>query len=1125
MKKNECIFLEWKITGLQKVLRIMRLTVFLLLLSVISVFADKSYSQNKVLNLNMKNSTVKEVLRNIEKQSEFVFMYSEKLIDVNREVSLNVKNRKINEVLDELFAGTNVNYKVRDRFILLTTPEVYETDLMVQQQPAVSGTVTDESRQPLPGVTVLVKGSTRGTVTNSDGNYRLTNIPEDATLQFSFVGMQTQEVEVDDQSKIDVTMVVDALGIEEVVAIGYGTQRKVNLTGSVVSTSGDDIIKSQSPNVANSLTGRLPGVIINSRSGEPGRDDPSIYIRGRSTTGDASPLVIIDGVERTGLSQLNPNDIENVTVLKDASAAIYGARAANGVILVTTKAGKLGKPTIEFTINQAFSQPTRNAKMADSYKFATVMNEIDFSQGRDPRYTEAEIQKFKDGSDPNYPNTDWYDYMVKEFTPQRQTNLSLSGGTNAFLYFVSLGELNQDGQFKNGTTNYKRYNLRSNIEANVTEGIKVGLNLSARFDDKHYPRWDMFSLYSNIFLYHPDWQPFWPGTDKLTPNRGSDNVINWVSDDAGWRDQKNKQMNLSFFYRVEIPWVKGLWIDGSANYDAGYWHNKLWYKPTYVYYKDTEDGSLNRGNSGMGPFAPELNEDMSENSILTLNTKINYAQKFGDHNVNIMVAYEQMQGNFANFSASRRNFISIALPILSAGSTDKNDWTNSGSESETARLNYFGRASYDYNGKYLAQFILRYDGSVNFPENKRFGLFPGISFGWRLSEEEFMDGFENLNNLKIRGSYGEMGNDKVAAFQYLNTYSFDSYWYPMVIGNTEVAGVVPSGVPNPNITWEVAKTGNIGLETTWWKGLLGTEIDFFRTRRENILTTASAVVPDYTGLQLPDENIGIVENKGFELKLSHINNSHLLKYSFSGNFSFSRNKVIFNNEAPAAEPYQLSTGRPMGAPLVYKAIGIFKDQAEVDRYPHLAGAQPGDIKYEDVNGDEEINSRDRIRINQTPIPEIVYGLTSALKYKNFDLSLLFQGQANATIFPGGHMAVLSSSFGNFLEWRAKDRWTPQNTVAKMPRSSQEDSNYNTYSSTHWGLNAAFLRFKNMELGYNLPSKLSNDLKVQNLRLYVSGENLLIIKDHMKDLGFDPETTTYWYYPQQRIFNVGLKLTF
>jgi TonB-linked SusC/RagA family outer membrane protein len=1003
-----------------------------------------------------------------------------------------------------------------------------ETPEPQQSRTRITGTVVDQTGEPIIGANVLEKGvAASGTITDVDGKFTL-EVRANAILQISFIGYVTQEISVSGQSSLNVTLAEDNLALEEIVVVGYGTQKKVTLTGSVVTAKGADIVKSPAVNVTNSLAGRLPGVIINNRSGEPGRENTSLYIRGRSTTGNTSALIIIDGVERGGLENINPNDIENISVLKDASAAIYGARAANGVILVTTKRGSSTKPVINFSYNQGFSQPTRNPRMADSPTFFTVYNEIEESEGRPARYSDAEIQKFREGTDPNYANIDWYNYIIKDWTPQHRTNVSVSGSGERAKYYVSLGELAQDDMYEHGSRKYNQYNIRSNVDVKLSEHLTVGANLAGRYDDRHYPYEGANNLNSHIFLYQPNWLPYWPGTDYPMPNRDNENILNWVSDNAGYTDQDIKTLQSSIFFNWQVPWVKGLKIDGIGSYDYASNFTKTFRIPTYVYYKD-DAGGYTKGRAGSGVNKATLTDRGEFSDQLYFTVKATYERTVEQHNLGAMIGYEQQKTKGNYLQAYRSDYTSTSIPQIFAGSTDKSMQSNDGSASQGARQNVYGRLNYDYAGKYMAEFTMRRDGSPNFPKEKRFGYFPSASVGWRLSEESFMKELDEINNLKIRGSYGVMGNDLVSAFQYLTAYGYGRNY---VIGGTDVSGLQETNVPNPNITWETAKTWNIGLDATLWNGLLGIEFDYFKTRRSDILTKRSATIPTYTGLSLPDENIGIVDNKGFELVLTHANSINDFRYTVSGNVSFARNKVVYIDEQPAAEPYQYATGRPMGASLLYNSLGIFKDQAAVDAYPHLPGTVPGDIIYEDANGDGEINSRDMVRQDLINIPEIVYGLNVYCAYRGFDLSLLFQGQENARQNFGGisgnWFPVMSYSFGNFLAWRAEDRWSPSNTDASMPRASYalwNNSTNSVYNSTHWRVNAGFLRLKNVELGYQLPQKVCDRIRIQGLRLSVSAYNLFMIYDHMKDLGFDPETAEFWYYQQQRTLNLGINLTY
>lgn len=1107
--------------GFIKILIAMKFTLFFILITVAQVFAT-TYSQTTKFSLNLQETTLSQILEEIENQSNFRFLYNDDLLEDKSYPRISYSDKTIDEILTEVLDGSGNNYAVLDNNLIVITP-AYDGD----QSKQVRGVITTEDGEPLPGVTVVIKGTNKGTVSDVDGKYTLEKISDDAVLVFSFVGMKSQEILLGNQSVINLTMEMDALGIEEVVAIGYGTQTKATVTGSVVSTKGEDIVKSRTPNVENALTGLLSGVTVNQRSGEPGKDDATIVIRGMSTTGDTNPLILIDGIESSELSRINSADIESVSVLKDASAAIYGARAANGVILVTTKSGQKGAPAFSFDYNQGFSQPTRTLKMADSYTWAQVYNEILASQGQTLKYSENDLQKFKEGKEDGYTTTDFFKETIKTLTPQSQTNLSVSGGTDKIDYFMSLGYINQDGMFKSGSLNVKRYNFRSKISVQATNYLKIGLDVSGRQSNNHYPVKTSAETLGHLMLYQPDWTYHWPGTNYLRGLRDNENMLINITDDCGTTNETLKNLESKLYFKLDIPWVKGLAAIGSANINTGNSFTKRFDLPTYVYYKDGDDYIYAR--TGDGSDYAELYETYTQNTTTTLNAQINYDKSFGEQSLNLMAGYEQMQYSYDYLYAYRTDFPSTALEELNAGSSDKYKQGNAGTGSSTARQNFFGRAIYDYAGKYMAQVIFRYDGSPNFHKDKRWGFFPGISLGWRISEESFMQNFGFVQNLKIRGSYGELGNDNVDAFQYLTTYSYGSNY---VLGNNDVIGLVQSSVPNPYITWEVAKSTNIGFDATLWDGLLGVEFDYFYTKRENILTTRNAIIPDYTGLELPDENLGIVDNRGIDLHLTHMKRiSDDFSYSLIGNFSVARNKVIFTDEAPAAEEYQLATGRPIGSELFYLTDGIYKDQAQVDASVHMTGAQPGDLIYVDYNKDKVIDNKDMVRFDETTTPRITYSLIGKINCKAFDFSIMFQGQEKAMINIGGDMSyayytVMSYNLGNFLAWRADDRWSPGNTDASQPRADYSNFNINnSYKSDHWINKAGFLRLKNVEFGYTLPSSVAQKVGLKGLRAYVNGSNLLILYDHMKDFGFDPETTSSVYYPQQRVFNIGVNMTF
>ncbi|WP_288170972.1 TonB-dependent receptor [uncultured Alistipes sp.] len=993
-----------------------------------------------------------------------------------------------------------------------------------------TGTVKDSRGNAVGGATIVIEGTTLGVTTDSEGGFSIDAAPEDVLL-VNFIGYTSQSVPVGVRSRFEIVLEESATAIDEVMVVGYGTRKKTTLTGSVVSVKGEEIASSPAIDVASSLAGRLPGLIVNARAGDPGAPDTQIFVRGRGTTGDNSALIIVDGVERGDISKINPNDIESINVLKDAEAAIYGSRAANGVILVTTKRGAKGRAVVNFSYDQGFQQPTRTPKMADSYTFASVANEMAVLRHSDPNsdpvlpYTPEDLAKFKAGKELGYRTTDWYRRTMHKWVPQHRTNVSVSGGSDRINYFFSAGELMQRDRFKESSGKYRQYNVRSNIDVKIARSLTMGLNLAGTFDKRHVPYFSSTEMASHIFLYHPYWETYWPGTNYLKPLRGDQNWVNMVSDNAGYHDLENKKFQGTLFLKWEVPWVKGLMLEASGSYDTLHEYWKTFRTPSYVYHEDGEGGYVKKLD-GMGPAKAQLTDRSEMSSQTYFFAKVSYKRSFGDHNLDALLGYEQTTTDGWYLEGSKTDFASPSLPVLNVGPADQTKWGLGGYSSENARQNVFARVNYDYKGKYMAQVTMRIDGSAIFPEEDRFGYFPSFSAGWRISEETFMKSADFIDNLKLRASWGMMGNDRVAAFQHMMTYNYGNNY---VIGGSDVQGLQETRVPNPGITWEVSKTWNFGLEASFWNSRLWMEFDFFRSVRDHLLTTRNKSVPEYTGMTLPNENIGKVLNRGFELVIGHRNRVGEFGYSVTGNLNFARNKVLFIDEAPAAEPYQMLTGNPIGSTLFYEAIGIFQDQADLDSYPHMGGAQPGDLKFRDVNKDGVLDSKDRILVTQTKIPEITFGLNFTFNWKNFDLSLLFQGQQNSKFYMEGNedfFKYMDDQWGNFLQWRADGRWIPgaDNTHATQPRGGQSGVN-TTDRNTHFMFSGNFLRFKNAELGYTLPSRIAEKLRMGGIRISLSANNICFLYDGLKDLGYDGEASSFWNYSICRTINVGINLTF
>ncbi|MEO5997039.1 MAG: TonB-dependent receptor, partial [Chitinophagaceae bacterium] len=873
--------------------------------------------------------------------------------------------------------------------IFVHLPRIVAQDLNV-----ISGTVVDgRTSKAIQGVNILVKGTNRGASTGANGRFSIQAAKGDA-LVISYISYETKEVLVGDQKSINVSIAESSSTLEESVVVGYGTQRKATLTGAVASINNKQLKRSPALNLSNALAGQLPGVITSNRSGEPGRDNSTILIRGRSTTGDNSPLVVVDGIQGvSGWERINPNDIESISVLKDASAAIYGAQAANGVILITTKRGTTGKPTINYSFNQGLSKPTRIPKMASSAVFGEFVNELLAKDVQPPRWTEDELKKFADGSDPiNYPSVNWYKEILQPNTFQSMHNLALRGGSENIKYSVSGSFSNQDGIFKKGSTNFKTYSLRTNLDAQVSKNIKVGFDVNAGIDDGNFPNSSTTNTFGRMLVV--PWIPvYWPnGLPSAGLERG-DNPAVMVTDATGNVNDLTQRYLLKASFDINLPFISGLGVDGYFSYTNNTNFIKNFQKPWTVYdYNSVTKQYIPVGGGGI--LAPQLRETSNRDKRSLINLRVKYEKRFNDHNLNTFIAVEQEEAYNANFSAFRRNFLSASIDQLFAGSLTGQE--ASGSASNRGRKNLFGRVGYGFKDKYLVDFNFRYDGSSIFPKGRQFGFFPGIAIAWRLGKENFIEkNFAFVDDLKLRASYGKIGNDRVAAFQYLQSYTLGMQGYNFGATPTQSLGLTAGVSPNPNITWEVLKTTNLAMDGTFANGLIGFTVDVFKQERSNILATRDLAVPSYTGLNLPNENIGVVQNKGIEIELTHTNKINKLTYRVSGNVAYVKSKILYISEASNVPAWQKAEGHAIGAQNYLKALGIIRTKAEFDAVPKVQGSKIGDLRYEDVNGDGMITFLDNVRLDRTNTPEITFGLNFTVDYNNFSLFANFAGQSNA----------------------------------------------------------------------------------------------------------------------------------
>lgn len=997
----------------------------------------------------------------------------------------------------------------------------------------ITGKVT-EGGGAVPGVSVRIKGTNQGTLTDDQGKFTLSANVGDSLI-FNHVSYVTQAVAVKSTAPINVALTTVSQSVNEVVVVGYGTQKKATLTGSISVVKGADIVKSPQPNVSNALSGRFSGVIANNRSGEPGYDGSNVSIRGLATTGSNDVLIVVDGVpgQIGGLDRLDPNDIESISVLKDASAAVYGSRAANGVILVTTKRGKTGKPTVSYSFNQGFSSPTRLPDMADAATYATIRNEIQYygnkAGGMNQIYSDDQIRKFRDGSDPlNYPNTDWQKETLKKTALQSQHSLSVNGGSDNVRYYVSLGMIKQDGIYKNGVTDYNQYNFRSNIDADVTKRFKVSLYLSGREESRIYPVTGAGDIFRSIYRAYPTIAARYPN-GLPTSGIENNNPIMQVTDIGGTNRNPTQVFNGILKGSYLIPGVEGLSLDGFFSIDKSWSFAKAFSKPYGVYDYVAATDFYRKTTVGGSNGAATLAEGQLNRSLLTSNIKLNYARQFGKHNVSAFVAFEQSKTTQDSLGAYRMNFPTPLTPELSQGGPAAADKNNSGNSYNFTRRSYFGRLAYNYQEKYLLEAQARIDGSSTFPKGEQYGFFPSVSAGWRVSQEEwFKSSVGFINDLKLRASYGTLGNDNVGLFQYFDNYTLNNQY---VIGSVIHSGIDLTKLGNPSITWETAKKLDVGLNAQFLKHF-SLEFIYFQQKRTNILTPRNASIPQLSGIVnpynsdplVPFENIGKVNSEGIEATLGYDNRTNSgFGYHISGNMTYAKSKVVFIDEAAGTLAYQQKTGKPLNTDLLYNVLGIFRTEADLNKYPHLPNAQLGDLIYEDYNNDGKISADDQTRTKYGNIPEITYGIVMGADYKGFDVSMVFAGQTHVNQY----VLPESGTIGNFYSSWADNRWSPANIQGSFPRVDERASssiNGGLFKNSFWYNNASFLRLKNVELGYNVNAGVLSRMRISGLRIYASAFNLFTITK-VKD--YDPEGSSGsgQFYPQQRILNVGANVKF
>lgn len=1112
----------------------MKLLSFFILVSAITTLAANSYSQQTKFNISFHSATVREVLQKIEDSSEFIFLYSEKSVDVDRKVDVNVTNQTVDVVLDQLFNGTRNFYEIRNRQIsILEKGSTEDSYLKIgtessQQPKSISGKVTDSSGGALPGVSVVVKGTTTGVITDSNGNYSLTNIPANSTLQFSFVGMKTQEIVAGVKANINVVLAEEAIGIEEVVAVGYGTQKKGNLTGSISSIKSNDLVVSPVSSTANALVGRLPGLISIQQSGQPGADAAKLSIRG---FGDA--LIIVDGVE-TAFNNIDPNQIEAISILKDGAASIYGSRAGNGVILVTTKRGNSGKPTITLNTSYTGQALTAFPRLMGSGQIAELSRESWINSGRPAEtapYTLEEIQKYYDGTDPQYPNTDWRSLLIRDWAPEQQHNLSVRGGSDKIKYFGFISYLDQESMWKGGKGgNFKRYNLQSNIDAKITDNLSLRLDISATNEYRKYPwRSQKWELWADFFQTFPMYPATLPDKTKLSyANGGGTGGAHLMtnSDIAGYDNTDNTTLNTTMSLDYSVKQVKGLSLKAFINVLQYNSFEKFFEKPLTFWTYDIASGIYTK--AGALNDKAFLNETSGRSRNITSQFSINYDNIFAQyHHVAALALYESIDYSSDWLYGGRRDFMTPAIDQLFMGTIQTSN-TN-GSASEMGRKSVVARLNYDYKGKYLLESTFRADASAKFPADKRWGYFPGLTIGWRISEEGFIkDNLSSIDNLKIRAGYGESGNDGVGNFQYLEGYRAGN---AVMIGGSQVSGMVSTGLANPNLTWERIKISNIGTDFSFFKRKLFGELDVFYRQRNGIPATRITSLPVTFGANQPPENLNGMNNRGFEVQLGTSGAIKDFNYEISGNLSWSRSKWEHYEEPAYTDPDQdrlfKMSGRWTDYVYGYKTNGLFTSQAQIDALGYNMDGQnnsslkPGDLIYLDTNDDKIVDWKDQVEIGKGTTPHWMLGLNTNLQYKNFDLSALFQGAF-------GYYNFITPGIGQMPLFMFEMRWTEENNNANafIPRSGSTSSAGGGLND-HFYQKAGYVRLKTLSIGYDLPNRLIDKINFSKVRVYAAGTNLFTF-NKLRKFEIDPEVpsgNTGQSYPQQMTVTLGLNISF
>lgn len=1105
---------------------------------IVQLASAQNKSDDSLLSIQFANVTLQEALELLAEEINVGFSYNPDIMPDKR-VSFSMSNVPPHEVIYKLLESTNLEPVLppsKDVIVIREKAPLPTVDVFQQ---TITGTVADaQTGEVVPGVNVIVAGSQEatgsiiGTTTDMDGNYEIQVPDELNTLVFTYVGYQRLEVEIDGRSEVNVQLASDVQLLDDIVVIGYGTQRRVNVTGAISSVESTDLERIKAVNASELLQGQLSGIHTKQPSGQPGVDDVNISIRG---FGD--PLVLVDGIERN-LSDLDPESIESVSVLKDASAAVYGARAGNGVILVTTKRGEFDQALqIRYDASVSAQQFTNKPRIiTDAGSYLELWTEAEKNVGLTPTYSEETISKYKEGG-PGFESYDWFDFAFKDYAPRYNQNLSVAGGGENISYFTSLGMNNQGGVISSGDWYYNRYNLRANLDGNITDFLTASLNLNYVNEEQSEAADD---IYRSVYKA----QPMAPTSFENSDLHPASNLVGThqrlvgeMNKDiqGGWTRNRDKfYAGIELGY--EVPFITGININARFDYQKFNIRNKETTRQWEVYSQDPETGEISLNGRFPADVVNNLlgvHDDTFER--IKPRIDVNYSNDFGDHSWDGLFVAEYIEESYNNITARTQNLLSTELEYLFLGDATYHEVGQEAQESSRGSL--VGRLQYAYQDKYLLEGTFRYDGSSFFPPDGRWGFFPSISAGWRISEESFMQGISELDELKLRISYSEVGFDANAIpYDYFSGYNVITV-PPYIYGSQPTRRIQQGTLPNNAMTWEEMVLYNIGVDFSFWQGKFSGMVEGFYRERSNILTQPITNLPSTFGASLPQRNLNSMDNRGIELELTHSNQLGEVNYQFSANVTYSRAKWIHFEEENFVDEDEIRifqrSGRWQNRAIGYVSDGLFRSQEEIDNHTvdqDQAGNSsllPGDIRYKDLNGDGVIDFRDQKEIgNGTGNPDLNFGFNIRVGYKGFTMSTLLQGASMYAGYVSGFTQVPFRNASTPIQVHLDERFHPEkNPDGSLPLISMGEREHNTKFSDFWLKDITYLRIKNINLSYALPAHLITPIGIRGVNVYVTANNL----GKMDNLGiwsntFDPESGLgHNGYPPHRTYTAGIQI--